>query len=281
MNGVDAGQFTNVVYQNSNFDYRVYDAMVFQSRYRFSNRWSLNGHYTLMLRNDGNYEGEATSQPGKTSFYGNYPEAFSADRNFPNGRLQDFQRSRLRIWSIYDVPMGRAGDLSISGLWRVDSGLTYSLRAPSQPLTATQQAILANAGYPDSPSTTSSSSGYYVYFAPRGSGNFLGSGVFDTSINYNIPVFRTLRPFVKLSVFNLFNDQKLIAWNVTVKPDPNSPVDSLGLHTGYLPQNPATFGTATGNTINLVGFGVNSYPVAYNGALPGGRTVLVYGGIRF
>jgi outer membrane receptor protein involved in Fe transport len=281
LQGVDAGLFTNIYYKNSDLARRVYDAMVFQSRYRLSNRWSINGHYTLMLRNDGNYEGEATSQPGKTSFIGNYPEAFNATRNFPDGRLQDFQRSRLRIWSVYDLPLGRLGDVSLSGLWRVDSGLTYSVRAASQPLTATQSAILANAGYPDAPTTTSSSSGYYVYFAPRGTGNFAGFGLLDTSINYKIPVFRTLSPWLKFDVYNLFDNEKLIAWSTSLKQDPNSPKDNLGLATGYLPSNAKTYGTATGNTINLVGFTVNAFPLAYNGALPGGRTIRVSTGIRF
>ena len=34
-----------------------YQGLVFQSRYRISNNWNVNGHYTLQLKNDGNYEG--------------------------------------------------------------------------------------------------------------------------------------------------------------------------------------------------------------------------------
>jgi Carboxypeptidase regulatory-like domain/TonB dependent receptor/TonB-dependent Receptor Plug Domain len=279
LNGLNVGRFTNLVYQNTNAAHRVYDALVFQSRYRLSHNWTLAGHYTTQLRNDGNYEGEAGGQPGKTSFIGNYPEAFNAARNFPDGHLQDFQRHRLRIWSVYNTGMGRYGDVSVSGLWRVDSALTYSLRAISPSLSATQRALIAQAGYPDSPQTAGPTSGYFVFFGARGSESFKGYGLFDTSINYGLPILRTLRPWVKLDVFNVLDNRKLIAWNVTVKPDAASAKDSLGLATGYTPG--ATFGTATGNTINLTGLTVNAYPVAFNGALAGGRTVRVAVGIKF
>ena len=279
LNGVDAGTFTNTLYRNSDQAHRVFDSVVWQSQYRFNEQWTVGGNYTLQLRNEGNYEGEMPNQPGKPSFIGNYPEAFSAARNFPDGNLQSFQRHRLRIWGIYDVPMGRLGHGSVSGLWRVDSGLTYSLRAASQPLTSTQMQIISAAGYPDSPNTTDPTAGYYVFFGDRGSEQFKGFGVMDSSFNYDIPVHGTLRPWVKLDVYNLFNNEKLIAWDVRVNPDKTSPKDSLGMYTGYVPR--ATFGTATGNAISLGGLTANAYPVAYPGALPGGRTVRVAVGFRF
>src|SRR5205085_2874044 len=86
--GVNAGKFTNIVYQNTDLANRRYQGVVFQSRYRIRNSWSVNGHYTVQLKNDGNYEGEAASKPGNTGIIGNYPEAFNAARNYPDGRLQ-------------------------------------------------------------------------------------------------------------------------------------------------------------------------------------------------
>ena len=73
-----------------------------------------------------------------------------------------------------------------------------------------------------------------VFFGDRGSQEFAGYGVLDMSFNYNVPVFRTLRPWVKFDVYNLFNNQKLIAWNTTISQDPASPKDSLGYATGYI-----------------------------------------------
>ena len=100
------------------------------------------------------------------------------------------------------------------------------------------------------------------------------------SINYNIPIFRTLRPWVKFDVYNLFNNQKLIAWNTTVSPGSERvPKDNLGLATGYI-KGP-TFGTATGNTVtNLFNSGINTFPAPFNGTT-GGRTLRVAVGFRF
>jgi hypothetical protein len=274
VDGVSAGIFTNQKFMNSDLPHREYQAMTFQSRYRFSSRWNVNGHYTLQLKNDGNFEGEASNQPGNASAIGDYPEAFNAARTYPDGRLQDFQRHRLRIWSIYDLDMKRAGNVSVSGLWRVDSGQVYSLAARNQPLSATQRAILTAAGYPDAPTTQT------VYFGPRGSQEFKGYGLLDLDVSYNVPVFKSVRPWVKLDIYNLFDNQKLIAWDTTITQTGSSPKDNLGLATTYT-QGPR-FGTATGNTVtNLNSSGINAYPTAFNGALPGGRTYRVAVGFRF
>jgi hypothetical protein len=273
-NGVDAGILSNIVYRNSDLAHREYQGMIFQSRLQLTNRWNVNGHYTLQIKNDGNYEGEATGVPGQTSVIGNYSEAFSAARNYPDGHLQSFQRHRLRLWSIYEIDMGRAGDGSISGLWRVDSARVYSLVARNQSTTPAQLAILSAAGYPDAPAPAN------LFFGDRGSQEFAGYGMLDVSFNYNVPVFRTLRPWVKVDIFNLFDNLKLIAWNTTIAQDPASPKDNLGYATGYV-KGP-TFNTATGNTVtNLYSTNINAYPLAFSGATPGGRTLQVAVGFRF
>lgn len=261
--GFDVGTFTNSVYRNSDFATRRYQGLLFQGRFNVTPSWSVNGHYTLMLQDEGNYEGEATNQPGLVSVIGDYPEIFTEMQHYPIGRLQDFQRHKLRVWSIYSFDMGRYGDASVSGLWRVNSGQIYSLRADGQDITDEQLAILDAAGYPDSPSDQS------IYYSPRGSEFFKGSGLFDTSFNYNVPLFRSLRPWVKVDVFNLFNNLKQIAWDVTVEPDPNSPVDSLGLHTGYVKGE--NFGEAIDNT---------DFPTPI-GTVEGGRTFRIAAGFRF
>jgi hypothetical protein len=51
------------VYRNTDEARREYQAMVLQSRYRLTDSWSVNGHYTVQLKNDGNYEGEGTNTP--------------------------------------------------------------------------------------------------------------------------------------------------------------------------------------------------------------------------
>jgi hypothetical protein len=190
----------------------------------------------------------------------------------------------MRVWSIYSWSMSGLGDMSVSGLWRVDSGLAYSLAARNQVLSSTQVALMKAAGYPEAGNLAALGpiTGNEVFFDTLGSETFKGYGVLDTSINYNIPVFRSLKPWVKFDVYNLFNNQKLIAWSTTIRQDPATPTDSLGLRTGYVPTTPPTFGTATGNTVsNLFTSAINAYPLAFSQAPSGGRTFRVAFGFRF
>ena len=275
-NGIDAGTVSNVVYRNSDDAWREFQAMVFQGRHRMFDRLQLNGSYTIQLRNHGNYEGEGTNTPGSTSIMGDYPEALSEERHYPEGRLQNFQRHKVRAWAIYDMNLGKAGTMSVSGLVRVDSGLAYSLAQRNVAPTATQRGILTAAGYPDSLGTAN------VFFAERGSETFAGYGMLDTSIHYNVPVFGDLRPWIKFDVYNLFNNQKLIAWSTTVSQDASTPADNLGLRTGFT--RAASFGKATGNTVtNLNQTAIPTYaPTGFGGTNGnGGRTLRVALGLRF
>jgi outer membrane receptor protein involved in Fe transport len=275
-NGISAGRVSNVVYRNTDELWREYQAMVLQSRYRFFDRLTVNGNYTMQLRNHGNYEGEGTNTPGSTSIFGDYPEALSETRHYPEGRLQNFQRHKLRAWAIYDLGLGRAGQMSVSALVRADSGGVYSLAHRNVAASATQRAILAAAGYPDSLGTAN------VFFAERGSETFPGYGLLDVSAHYNVPVLRSLRPWVKFDIYNLMNNQKVIGFSTTVTQNATTAADNLGLRTGYTPA--ATFGKVTGNTVtNLNQTAISSYaPTGFGGTNGnGGRTIRVAMGLRF
>ena len=262
-NGIDAGLVSNRVYRNTDIAHREYDAMVFQGRYGLASRWTVNGQFTLELRNNGNYEGEGTNTPGATSRIGDFPEAFNAAQFYPDGRLANFERGRVRAWSIYNFGLGRAGDLSASGLWRYDTGQVYSIRVLNVAPTPQQRTILRNAGYPDLPSNSN------VYYGERGSQTAPGYGLLDFDLSYNIPVVGSVRPWVKFDVFNVLNNEKLIFFNTTYRQDPSTPLDALGLRTGVIPG--PLFGQATAQT---------HFPAPFGGAT-GGRTFRVAVGVRF
>jgi carboxypeptidase family protein/TonB-dependent receptor-like protein len=277
--GVEAGEFTNIVYRNTDLAWRRYQGLVFQARYRLGNNFVVNGHYTIQLENNGNYEGEETNDPGDISVIGNFPEIYTADRYYPDGRLQNFQRNRFRLWGVYNWGMGAAGNASVSGLWRVEGARAYSLAVRNLGITDTQADILAAAGYPDVPGDA------HTFWVPeRGTERFPGYGLLDVSVNYDVPVFRTLRPWIKFDIYNILDNRKLIAWNTTISPDDTTPVDKLGLPIGYT--EGSSFGRANGNTVtNLNTSGINSFPVAFNqgepGAVRGGRTFRMSMGVRF
>ena len=108
-----------------------------------------------------------------------------------------------------------------------------------------------------------------LYFGERGSQFFAGAGLFDVSINYDGPTLGAVRPFVKLDVFNLFNNQKVIRFDTTVVPDEASPRDALGLPTGFI-RSPR-FGQPDS---------AGDFPAPTTG-LTGGRSARVAVGIRF
>jgi hypothetical protein len=279
--GVSAGTFTNIVYRNADSDlaWRRFQSLVFRGSYRVRNNWRVDGHYTIQLENDGTYEGEETNDPGDISPLGNFPEIYTADRYYPDGRLQNFQRNRFRLWSVYNWGMGAAGNFAVSGLWRVEGERAYSVAVRNLGITETQAAILGAAGYPDVPNTA------HTFFVPeRGTERFPGYGLLDVSVNYDVPVFRTLRPWVKFDIYNILDNRKLIGWNTTISPDATTPVDSLGLPVGYT--KGSNFGKATGNTVsNLNTSSISAFPVAFNqgeaGAVRGGRTFRMSMGVRF
>ena len=271
-NGANIGDLTKVIVGNTNDAFRKYDAIVLQTSYRFSSVFNYGAHYTVQLRNEGNSAGEAANQPGLSSFFGDYPEIYgpALDRYQPAGPLDDFQRHKLRVYGTYTQRMGRFGSVDVSPIWRLDSGRVFSYSAANVPLSAVM--LARNPGYPANDINANTTA--TLFFGDRGTGNFAGYGVVDFAATYTIPVWQSLRPWLKVEMYNVLNNQKLIAWDTTVTADPNSPKDANGLPTGFI-QGP-NFGTATADVINSV----SAYPQPIPGT-NGGRLFQMAFGIRF
>jgi hypothetical protein len=249
-----------VTYRNTDLPIRKYQSIQFEARSRV---WQLpvQGHYTVQIKNHGNFEGEAGNQPGNPTTWLDYPEMLDPARYEPYGRLNEFQRHKFRLWTTYTQRLGPAGSIDISPLWRVNSGLTYS-HSVTASMSAAQRAL--NPGYAKANTTS-----YTLYFGERGSESFKGYGMLDMSVRYGVPVWKTVQPWIQAHVFNVFDNRKLIQWDTTVSADPNSPRDAYGQPTGFI--KGANYGTATANT---------HFPVWSSGET-GGRTVRVAMGIRF
>ena len=236
--GVNFGTFDNNLIKNTDSpNFREYQGLQFIVNYRPTARWYVGGHWTVQLKNEGNFEGEAGNQPGNYSIIWDRPEFYSAERHYPTGRFDDYQEHRARIYTTYDVGLGKAGTVTLGGVYRYDSALTYSLFTNN--VAITPQQLARNPGYARPPTTQT------LFYAERGSEEFNPSNLFDFSLYYEIPVYKTARPFFKVELRNAFNKQPLIGFNRTVNPDPASPRDSLGLPTGYI--KASTFGTPQNN----------------------------------
>jgi hypothetical protein len=264
--GATFGTFDNIYYRNSDAAVRRYQGVELVGHYQLRSNWTAAAQWTVQLKNEGNYEGEAANAPGSPSVLGDYPEILDAARNFPIGRLDDFQRHKVRVWSTYMVNAGRFGSLDITPMWRYNSALTYSLAANSVPLSAVQRS--RNPGYARLPGSGTNGS-QTLFFDDRGSEEFAGYGLIDLAVTYQVPVWRSLRPWVKVEVLNALNNDKLIGWDTTIAIDPASAVDANGLPTGFV--RGARFGTATSTA---------HFPRPRPG-MTGGRTYLGAFGVRF
>ena len=244
-----AGPFLldRTVFRNSDGPRREYQAIQLLTNYRLTDRWLVNASYTHQLRNHGNFEGEDTNQPAISSAIGDNPEILAAERNFPEGRLNDYQKHKARAWTTYDLGLGGVGSLNVGLLWRYDSPLTYSLVAANQGPSDVQ--LSRDPGYAQPPGPVLN-----VYFGERGLGEFAGAHLVDLAVTYDIKTYKKLRPYVKFDVRNLFNNKKLgsgtSGFNTTVEPDPDGPVDANGIPSQFI-QGPR-FGQAIDN---------NSYPL--------------------
>lgn len=267
-NGVNFGTFDKTFWRNSDEPKRQYQGVVLQGNYRPRSNWSVDAHWTLQLENDGTFEGEAANQPGNSSFIGDYPEVYGGnwDRQTADGRLNDFQRHKVRTWTTYGLQLGRFGSLDSSASYRFNSAQTYSLAATGQALSAVQ--LARNPGY-----ARAAGQAQTIFFDDRGSEFFKASHQVDLALLYQIPIWKTARPWFKAEFYNVFNNQPLVLANSAVTPDPNSALDANGLRTGYI--KPAAFGTARSQA---------DYPRATNspaGTALYARTFLMSFGLRF
>lgn len=211
------------VFRNSNLPSREYQALQLQSRYRPLEGLTIDLGWTYQLKNDGDFEGEGTNTPAIGSTIGDFPEIIVRRRSEPKGRLNDFQEHKVRLAATYGLSLGRAGTFDFGLMWRYDSPLTFSYVATAVPLSSQQTA--RNPGYALPPTTQT------IYFGDRGIGEFNSTSLFDVALTYRIPVWKTLEPWVKFSVFNVLNDDTLATFNtgITANTAAGAPRDADGL----------------------------------------------------
>jgi len=234
-----AGTFSNQLIQNSDLPTREYEAIQLIGRYRLSNNWTLDGNYTFQIKNDGNFEGEGTNTPGSSSVIGDYPEIITQGQHFPLGALNDFAEHKVRVWTNYNVSVGRAGTLNFGLLMNFDSGRVFSNTDTLRFFTPQQVALLNSNNYVDTPADQN------LFFGERGGVKFDDAWTFDFSVNYQLPIWKDLDLWIKADVINLFDDDAQVAGRTNVDGDFNGPLDGLGLPTTFT--TPGNYRSARNN----------------------------------
>jgi hypothetical protein len=246
--GNDYGFFDNTIYKNTDDRTRDYEALALQSRYGLTRNLNVDLNYTYMIKYEGNYEGEATNQPANAPGINSFPEIIDPNRSFAFGRLNGYQKHKLRLLTNYNLPT-HFGNFGFGMVYRFDSGTPYSYLFRGFPLTDIQKA--EDPGYAHPPTSQN------LYFGERGSQIFPSQSRFDFAFNYDIPVFKTLSPWIKATVLNIFNTAYRTGFDTGIVPCDGSsaaatagctgaPVDAKGLPTTFV--KGASFGSARGVT---------------------------------
>lgn len=225
--GIPVGEFNNTIFANTNVPSREYQAIQLIGRYRINDNWTVDGNWTHQLKNEGSFEGEGTNTPGSSSLFGDYPGYFTGSRHFPGGRLNDYEQDKIRVWSVYNLGLGRAGNLSIGGLMNYNSGTTDSL-TDTIPRSFSPITAAALDPYLSRPSANQT-----IFFGERGRHQWGGSTTFDLSLNYTLPIWKDLDAWIKFDMTNVFNDDSQIEGIINVDDVPGSPVDAFGLPTQF------------------------------------------------
>jgi Carboxypeptidase regulatory-like domain/TonB-dependent Receptor Plug Domain len=251
--GVDYGLFDNKYFRNTDVPKRRYQALLFQTSFSGVRDLQLQANYTYMLKFEGNFAGENTNQPGISSPFGDYPEVVPIDRTAPFGNLAGFQRHKLRLIGAYNLRTP-IGIFTPGVIYNFDSGTPYSVTT-TYGLTDIQKA--RDPGYANLPNSQT------IYFGGRGSGTFPSQQRWDVSLDWNAPTYKTVAPYVRFAIRNVFNTAYLVSFNTTaIVPNdgktvngvkhPDGPLDANGLPTTFSTQkdenNHEIFGTATSST---------------------------------
>ena len=95
-------------------------------------------------------------------------------------------------------------------IYRFDSGTPYSFVSPGYPITAIQASH--DPGYAHPPTSQN------LFFGERGAQTFPSQSRFDFALNYDIPIFKLLEPWLKVTVVNVFNTRYRTGFDTSIIP---------------------------------------------------------------
>jgi outer membrane receptor for ferrienterochelin and colicin len=245
---------------------RKYDGFHFSGQYRFSDRLTLGGNYTLSFAK-GNVIGE-TDVNGPIRVDLSYPQYYQARWNFPTGYLSIDQRHRLRLFGTWDAVASKYHRVTIGLAQYWTTGTPYSAVG-----TVVVSNYVPNPGY----KTPSAAANQGYYFSRRGAYRLDDVMSTDLSITYAfVPkLFGTgIQLYVKPEVRNVFNRQAVT--NVDTSVDTNYTDATLKAFNPFT-ETPVEGVNWRKRVTSSTAFGKPSAPTDYQAP----RTYLVAVGLRF
>lgn len=244
--GAPLGSVDTTIWGNYKGAKRKYRALTGVWEYRPSTRWFFGGNYTLGWTK-GNYEGEAGNQPASGSLaFGNYERSIDLAAAAPYGYTDDDIRHRLITQAAYTFDFQRLGLVSLGSSYRYQSGRAYSL-------------VAAVPRTPDPDYLQEGEANYNYFFGPngeadrheRGSRRFDGYWALDLSMRYEVPVLLGVRPFVRLAVTNVLNNDAVTSFQTNGR----ALRDASGTITGWAPLATSTCGLDDAPSKDCTSFG--------------------------
>ena len=208
------------VVENTDDIHRRYRGAQFQGTWA-PQRFNLGFNYTYSKLKGNDEQESATS-----GTVGNFPQSMyyheltAYTQYQPEGYLVQDERSRLRAWIAYDIPMGHhIGALNVSLLQNYDSGQPYSAvqsidigkYACKPSATCLQPLLPADSTY----STQTTPTSYQYYFSDRGQYRLPNISSTDFSLMYRYPISR-VELWAKGDLLNVFNRNSVALVNTTV-----------------------------------------------------------------
>lgn len=196
-------QFDQGVIENSNAGLsRKYQALQLQGTYRLMKAINVGGNYTYSTLK-GNVEGETAGFATGFTTFTNYPEYTNFVQNNPNGYLGPDMRHRANAWLHYDLPT-HLGTFNISLLERYHSALSYSAVGTIDVRRGVANGPadgVVNPGYVTPPTNVN------YFFTKRGAFRVDSISSTDLALNWYMPSFGGVRPFIETDFLNVFNQQ--------------------------------------------------------------------------
>ncbi|MCP4202737.1 MAG: hypothetical protein GY769_12480, partial [bacterium] len=79
--------------------------------------------------------------------------------------------------------------------------------------------------------------------------NFGSSLTFDLSVNYQLPVVKDVKVWIKADMINIFDDDSQVSGEDDVVGDFSGPLNALGLPTTWVPRSDTQDGEAAGDFV--------------------------------
>lgn len=170
-------------------------------RYRFSDRFTLAGNYTLS-NTEGNFVGETTGSGPVSATALSYPQYREERWNYPTGDLRVDQRHKVRVWGVYKILDTARHKLNVSWLENYFSGQPYAANNTIDP-----RDFVTNPGFADPPSAIS------YFFSARDAFRTDDIHRSDLSLNYSFNLNawgRNIEIFLQPEILNIFNEDGVI-----------------------------------------------------------------------